>query len=162
MCAWHANEYFIESGRNSDQQKNYFDPKRSLVADKSLWARLPLSKKSWWRIKRGTKKKFWVSVRNRTSDLRICAPMLYHWRMLSHFLLNMRKKGIFLKIDKDICEIFLNKILFKNVASYKVLGLLHYGSRNGAKFNRSNCCQHQHLLLRLTIKFDQLQQPISI
>ena len=26
MCAWHANEYFIESGRNSDQQKNYFDP----------------------------------------------------------------------------------------------------------------------------------------
>ena len=70
-----------------------------------FWAR--------WRIKkdvfsscheRGTKKKFWVPVRNRTSDLRICAPMLYHWRMLSQFLLNMRKKGIFLKIDKDICE----------------------------------------------------------
>ena len=70
-----------------------------------FWAR--------WRIKkdvfsscheRGTKKKFWVPIRNRTSDLRICAPMLYHWRMLSHFLLNMRKKRIFLKIDKDICE----------------------------------------------------------
>ena len=70
-----------------------------------FWAR--------WRIKkdvfsscheRGTKKKFWVPIRNRTSDLRICAPMLYHWRMLSQFLLNMRKKGIFLKIDKDICE----------------------------------------------------------
>ena len=28
---------------------------------------------------RGTKKKFWVPMRNRTSDLRICAPMLYHW-----------------------------------------------------------------------------------
>ena len=31
-----------------------------------------------------------------------------------------------------------------------------------SKFNRSNCCQHQHLLLRSTIKFVQLQQPISI
>ena len=29
--------------------------------------------------KHGTKKKFWVPIRNRTSDLRICALMLYHW-----------------------------------------------------------------------------------
>ena len=41
------------------------------------------------------------------------------------------------------------------------LGLV-YGSRNGAKFNKSNCCQHQHLLLKSTIKFVQLQQLISI
>ena len=28
---------------------------------------------------RGTKKKFWVPTRNRTSDLRFRAAMLYHW-----------------------------------------------------------------------------------
>lgn len=36
------------------------------------------------------------------------------------------------------------------------------GSRNGAKFNKSNCCQHQHLLFRPKIKFVQLQQLMSI
>ena len=41
-CAWHANEYFIVFGGNSDPPKNYFDPKRSFFADKSSWTRLPL------------------------------------------------------------------------------------------------------------------------
>lgn len=36
------------------------------------------------------------------------------------------------------------------------------GSGDGAKFNKSNRCQHQHLLFMSTIKFVQLQQPISI
>ena len=33
----------------------------------------------WSCHEHGTTKKFWVPMRNRTSDLRICAPMLYHW-----------------------------------------------------------------------------------
>ena len=36
------------------------------------------------------------------------------------------------------------------------------GSGDGAKFNKSNRCQHQHLLFMSTIKFVQLQQLISI
>ena len=79
-----------------------------------------------------------------------------------NFFWTCEKREFSWRLTRTYAKIFLNKILFKNVASYKVLGLLHYGSRNGAKFNRSNCCQHQHLLLTSTIKFVQLQRLISI
>ena len=46
------------------------------------------------------------------------------------------------------------------LSSFVIHGM--YGSCNGVKFNKSNCCQHQHLLFRSTIKFVQVQQLISI